>query len=1077
MSNQLSVKPEDICDDDLFGFFEEQLDDRGEDISPIKYDSLSEYVLAVAEKTCTTCQLDERRVKILSDRLGLLNVQRERTLKEVGAELGVTHESVRQIAERLESGMFSTRGKAMFASFTACAASIFAQGNGVIKVGELVAGINNAYPNWTGTTEFSVLKLLEFCGVAIESNKSGLLAWMEEDGRIEQHYEAFLRLLKDENIPLETFAPEALFNNVDSLGLEGITKDEYRFLVQRAFDRKDVPDSRRLFLKLRCGMQVGEARQRRYVEAQALRKAGMRGLTYAELVDACGEIDSSVDIGDENLVKSDTNPVCNYDMDGTGAGLLIYDFGDATHERRYSLDVFFKDEELVRVIMEAGNRLQRHMEENSLGAANITRLVDEINDCLPEPYASEGLPSACIYHLMRKYCAGRLKYYNHPNVAHPDLVEANGGKVPEMAISWVVYKYFLCAGHKNATSAQLIDFCDVMLGMNRVIAQATVLPNVMGERVSVGGESRYVLKPPVDGIAPPQVLLDGGKFDVELTFSRPRLPLDMRMDASGRARNFSTYIRLFLLELAKSGYAFTEDEERELADAGWCGRNLGSNKAVFVRAEPGSTRPNMGYWRVTYRVGETDYWVSSSWRDEYKGLFDNWAQALAERAGLVFEPYELLRPEVDEMPCQEVEGDDRMSPDVSDLPLFTQVSGRQPAVQPVEENDELPGAKADDELEMSDGDEDETDDDGGAEDGAEEESESSESEQDEVNQEGQNRYLRMALEAFEARNWNAGFDYARQTDMKDARIQYWMGYCHELGLADMTEDPKNAARWYLLAAEQGDSDAQYRLAVMYAYKHGVTWDLDKAIYWYRKAASQGNEDAVRMLHEIGVPIEAEDNVNVIPSAEYVDETDDSGEAPVEEGEDWLINQALDAFENEHWAMGMVYAERTDKSDSEIQFYVGYCNENGFGTEKSLGEAFRWYDMAVSQGNVKAMLRLAGMYERGDWVDYNIDEAARLYVCATIKGDDVAKQRIGELSAKDNSLEAVVCQVQKAFENAEWAKVVCIAFLTDMTDANLQYYIGYCCENGLGMEKDVDAAREWYRKSAENFISRHNVERN
>ena len=612
-------------------------------IDPGRFGSLSEFVMAVAQTTCK--KIDERGAKIMSDYMGLLNVEGKKTLEEVSKEFGLTRERVRQISAKFESCMFSASGKAKLAEFVQCASSIFEQRNGVVKKGEIAAGLNAAYPAWTGTTEFSALRLLGFCGVKIETNDSGRLAWMT-GGRIVQRYATFLNLLDDEKIPLESLTSEAVLNNADALGLAGITEDEYMFLVYRAFDkdcqaRGENKSRWALFLKLRCGLPVGDAAKRRYVVTRVLRSAGARGLTYSELVDACRAIDPAVDIGTEANLKSDADKNQQYNLDGTGVGLLIYDYGDKTHERRYSLDVFFEDTELVGMLMDAGDQLRRHMEANSVGAANITKLVDELNDCLPERYAADGLPSACVYHLMWKHNAGGLKYYDHPNVAHPDIVDANGGKVPEMAISWVVYEYFLCAGHETATSAQLADFCDVILGLDRVIAKATVLPNVMGEKVIVDGEERYKLKRPVDGIEEPNLLLDGGKIDAELTFSSPRLPLGMKMDESGRALNFSTYVRLFLMELAKSGYAFTEDEERELADPGWCYQNLGSGKAVFVRAEPDSTRPSISYWRVTYRVGKTAYWVSRSWRDECKHLFDKWASDISVRAGFAFKPYEM----------------------------------------------------------------------------------------------------------------------------------------------------------------------------------------------------------------------------------------------------------------------------------------------------------------------------------------------------------------------------------------------------------------------------------------------------
>ena len=625
----------------LDGSVWEEADSVG--VDPGHFGSLSEFVMAVAQTAYK--KIEELGEKVISDYMGLLNVEQKKTLGAVGKAFGVTRERVRQVAEKFERFMLSARGKAMLSEFVQCASSIFAQRNGVVKKGELVAGLNAAYPNWTGTTEFSALRLLGFYGVEIETNGSGRLAWMT-GGRIGQRYATFLNLLDDKKVPLAKLTFEEVRKNADALGLAGITEDEYMFLAYRAFDRdcRQMGENKSrwaLFLKLRCGLPVGDARRRRYVEAQALRKAGMRGLTYSELVDACRAIDPAVDIGTEANLKSDADQNHLYDLDGTGAGLLIYDYGDKTHERRYSLDVFFEDTELVGMLMDAGDQLRRHMEANSVGAANITCLVEELNDSLPERYAADGLPSACVYHLMRKHKAGGLKYYDHPNVAHPVIVAANGGKVPEMAISWVVHEYFLCAGHETATSAQLVDFCDLILGLDRNIAQGSVIPNVMGEKVVVNGEERYRLKRPVDGIELPNVLLGDGKIDSELSFSSPRLPLGMKMDASGRALNFSTYVRLFLVELAKSGYAFTEDEERELADCGWCRTNLGLGKKAFVRAEPGSTRPNMSYWRVAYRVGKTAYWVSSSWRAEHKNLFDKWAVDLSARAGFAFKPYEI----------------------------------------------------------------------------------------------------------------------------------------------------------------------------------------------------------------------------------------------------------------------------------------------------------------------------------------------------------------------------------------------------------------------------------------------------
>ena len=50
-------------------------------------------------------------------------------------------------------------------------------------------------------------------------------------------------------------------------------------------------------------------------------------------------------------------------------------------------------------------------------------------------------------------------------------------------------------------------------------------------------------------------------------------------------------------------------------------------------------------------------------------------------------------------------------------------------------------------------------------------------------------------------------------------------------------------KWYTLAAEQGNADAQYNLGVMYDNGRGVPQDDKTAVKWYRLAAEQGDASA------------------------------------------------------------------------------------------------------------------------------------------------------------------------------------------------------------------------------------------
>jgi len=56
-----------------------------------------------------------------------------------------------------------------------------------------------------------------------------------------------------------------------------------------------------------------------------------------------------------------------------------------------------------------------------------------------------------------------------------------------------------------------------------------------------------------------------------------------------------------------------------------------------------------------------------------------------------------------------------------------------------------------------------------------------------------------------------------------------------------------AAKWYRMAADEGDDSAQLNLGLLYYTGEGVPQDYGEAIKWYRKAAEQGDALALVKL--------------------------------------------------------------------------------------------------------------------------------------------------------------------------------------------------------------------------------------
>ena len=87
------------------------------------------------------------------------------------------------------------------------------------------------------------------------------------------------------------------------------------------------------------------------------------------------------------------------------------------------------------------------------------------------------------------------------------------------------------------------------------------------------------------------------------------------------------------------------------------------------------------------------------------------------------------------------------------------------------------------------------------------------------------------------------FEYALDAaEEGDADAQFSLGYMYYEG-EGVSQDNKEAVKWWRLSAEQGDADAQFNLGVMYDQGEGVPQDNKEVVKWWRLAAEQGHADA------------------------------------------------------------------------------------------------------------------------------------------------------------------------------------------------------------------------------------------
>lgn len=153
--------------------------------------------------------------------------------------------------------------------------------------------------------------------------------------------------------------------------------------------------------------------------------------------------------------------------------------------------------------------------------------------------------------------------------------------------------------------------------------------------------------------------------------------------------------------------------------------------------------------------------------------------------------------------------------------------------------------------------------------------------------------------------------YKQAADDGNSEAQNWVGLLYDQGKG-VGEDQTEATDWYRKSAEQGNPFGQYNLGAQYYNGEGIEQDYKQAFDWYTKAAEQGNTSAENGLGDL--------------------------------------------------------------------YYFGY------GVTQSNSDAVQWYRRAADHGNAFGQYNMGWMYENGYGVDKNVDQAVRLYQSSAKQGN-------------------------------------------------------------------------------------------
>lgn len=250
-------------------------------------------------------------------------------------------------------------------------------------------------------------------------------------------------------------------------------------------------------------------------------------------------------------------------------------------------------------------------------------------------------------------------------------------------------------------------------------------------------------------------------------------------------------------------------------------------------------------------------------------------------------------------------------------------------------------------------------------------------------------------------------------------------------------------------AGAGDPDAQTVLALMYLEGQAVDMNMAEAIRWYASAAEQGQMDAQYALALIAM--------------------DGAGGAARDEETAglWMLEAARRGHVFAQFDLGNMYAQGDGVAQSDAnaatwfeaaaaqghrdaQYNLGVLYLAGRGVDQDAVTALRWFAEAAEQGHPDAQYNLGISYLTGRNTDPNPAEAVRWLTAAADQDQLNAVVALGLLNFEgQQGVERDEARAAQLFQRA-----------AEAGNAEGQYFLAVLYSRGMGVEQNPVEAYAW-----------------
>ena len=208
------------------------------------------------------------------------------------------------------------------------------------------------------------------------------------------------------------------------------------------------------------------------------------------------------------------------------------------------------------------------------------------------------------------------------------------------------------------------------------------------------------------------------------------------------------------------------------------------------------------------------------------------------------------------------------------------------------------------------------------------------------------------------------------------------------------KDYKKALEILKPLAEEGDSQAQVTLGIMYDYGQGVDKDPEEAMKWYIKAAEQGipvvqHDVGVKYFQGMGVKQSYE------RAAYWWEQSANAGLADSQFNLGLMYYRGL-GLDKDYQKAAELFRKAAEQNHSHAQYSLAVMNAFGQGMEKNYAEALKWFRKSADQGVAQAQFNLGVFYENGYGLEENMEIAREWYKRAADQGLKEASEKLARL---------------------------------------------------------------------------------